>query len=190
MDTVLYAVGLIKELFVEKLKYRYVMVCGDGKTVEILYKIKNEYGADMKWMLVMLGTWHLLKDFLNVFLKKYENILVRQLFAKFLTKSNVDSLINCTKWWKSHNYTVWLMSALLRENVNCYLDHVGAEKSRELHDKAEEITNILKKDDISQDVVDDFTIAFSSLETIFDLSYRVNDDFRQRDTKMTAYFQI
>ena len=98
IETVLYAIGKIKELFVDTLKYKYVMACGDGKTVELLYRIKNEYGYEMKWMLVMSETWHLLNDYLHIFLKKYEHVVVKHLFSKFLTKSNVDSLINCTKW--------------------------------------------------------------------------------------------
>ena len=56
IETVLYVIGKIKKLFVDSLKYKYVMVCGDGKTVKLLYRIKNEYGFKMKWMLVMLGT--------------------------------------------------------------------------------------------------------------------------------------
>ena len=60
IKTVLHAIGKIKELFVDTLKYKYVMVCGDGKTVKLPHRIKNEYGSEMKWMLVMLETWHLL----------------------------------------------------------------------------------------------------------------------------------
>ena len=60
IKTVLHAIGKIKELFVDTLKYKYVMVCGDGKTVKLPHWIKNEYGSEMKWMLVMLETWHLL----------------------------------------------------------------------------------------------------------------------------------
>ena len=30
-----------KELFIDKLKYKYVMVCGNGKMVELLYWIKE-----------------------------------------------------------------------------------------------------------------------------------------------------
>ena len=67
------------------------MVCGNGKMVELLYWTKNKRGSEMKWMLVMLETWHLLKDYLHIFLKKYEHVVVRHLFSKFLSKSNIDS---------------------------------------------------------------------------------------------------
>ena len=48
IDTLAYALDRIHELFVIKLSYRYVMVCGDGKTVELLYKIKYNYGVKME----------------------------------------------------------------------------------------------------------------------------------------------
>ena len=47
-----------------------------SKTVKLLYQIKNKDGSEMEWMLVMLGTWHLLKDYLHIFMKKYEHVVV------------------------------------------------------------------------------------------------------------------
>ena len=46
---------LLEELFVLKLCYKYVVVCGDGVTVNLLYQIKDDYGEAMSWLLVMLG---------------------------------------------------------------------------------------------------------------------------------------
>ena len=106
------------------LAYKYVVVCDDGKTVNILYTIKDEYGTEMAWLLVMLRSWHLIKDYLGDFLKKYETSFFRHLFSKLLTKGNVDAIINCTTWWRSHNYALWMMSSLLRENLMQFLDHI------------------------------------------------------------------
>ena len=61
IDTLVYALDKIHELFVIKLSYRYVMICGDGKTVELLYKIKSDYSVKIEW-LHMFGSWHLIKD--------------------------------------------------------------------------------------------------------------------------------
>ena len=47
------------------------------KTVGLLYHIKDDYGKAMSWLHVMLKTWHLLKDYLSVFLELY---LTLQLF--------------------------------------------------------------------------------------------------------------
>ena len=109
--TLLYALDLIKDLFVGKLGYKQVMVCGDGKSVNLLYKIKDDYGTEMDWLLIMLGTWHLIKTYLGVFLKKYENVFVNHCLSS-MSKGNITAIINCSKWWKSHNYTVWMMSAM------------------------------------------------------------------------------
>ena len=62
LDTVLYALEIIHKLFVLKLNYRHVMVCEDGKTVNILYKMKDKDRQEMEWLLVILGTWYLLKN--------------------------------------------------------------------------------------------------------------------------------
>ena len=148
-ETVLYEIGKIKELFIDTLKYKYVMVCGNEKTVELLYRMKNEYGSEMKWMLVMLGTWHLLKDYFHIFLKKYEHVVVRHLFTK--TKTNVDSLINSMKWWKSYNYIIWLISAVLRENVSQFLSHLGVDVSHALFKKAEVVVDALRRYSTNQD---------------------------------------
>ena len=59
----------------------------------LLYTIKDDYGSEMSWLQIMLGTWHLMKDYLNVFLKKYENSLVRHLLSKVLNKGNVDAVV-------------------------------------------------------------------------------------------------
>ena len=98
IDTLVYAPDKIHELFVIKLSYHYVMVCSDGKMVELLYEIKSDYGVKMEWMRIMLGSWHLIKDFLHVFLKKYENTIFRSLLSKMMTLGNVASIIGCKMW--------------------------------------------------------------------------------------------
>ena len=40
VDTVLYALDRLKELFIKKLGYTHLIVCGDGVTVNILHMIK------------------------------------------------------------------------------------------------------------------------------------------------------
>ena len=95
IDTLVYALDKIHELLVIKLSYHYVTVCGDGKTVELLYKVKSDYGVKMEWLHIMLGSWHLIKDYLHVFLKKYQNIILRSLLSKMMTYGNVDSIIGC-----------------------------------------------------------------------------------------------
>ena len=76
IDTLYYAVSLTKELFVEKMGFKYVVVCGDQKTVIVLYKIKDEYGEHMSWPVVMLESWHMMKSYLEVFFKSMRACLL------------------------------------------------------------------------------------------------------------------
>ena len=69
LETLLYTLSLIKEIFVKRLGFKQIMLCGDGKTVNLLYKIKDDHGKAMSWLEIMLGTWHLIKDYLGVFLE-------------------------------------------------------------------------------------------------------------------------
>ena len=169
-DTIetVYMIDKIKELFVGNLKYKYVMVCDDGKTVELLYLIKNEFGSEMKCMLVILETWYLLKDYLHIFLKKYEYVVVRQLFSKFLTTLNLDTLINSKKWWEYHNYTKWLISAVLRENMAQFLSHLGTDVSHDLFKKPEVAVDALRRDSIDQDSIKEFISYLKELRSKYE----------------------
>ena len=89
-------------------------------------------------------------------MKTYEHVVVKHLFSKFLNKSNVDSLINCTKLWKSHNYTIWLISVVLRENAAQFLSHLGADVSHDLFKKAEMVVDALRRYSIDKESIKEF----------------------------------
>ena len=74
IDMLTHALDKIHELFVIKVNYQYVMVFRDRKMVELFSKIKSDYGVAMEW-LHMLGSWHLIKDYLHVFLKNTKILL-------------------------------------------------------------------------------------------------------------------
>ena len=48
----------------------------------------------------MLGSLHLIKDYLYVFLKNYQNTIVRSLLSKMMTLGNINSIVGCKVWWK------------------------------------------------------------------------------------------
>ena len=190
VEIMLYAIVKIKELFVDTLKYKYVMVCGDGKTVEMLYWIENEHGSEMKLMLVMLETWHLLKDYLHIFLKKFEHVVVRHLFSKFLTKSNVDSLINCTRWRESHNYVIRLISAALRETVVQFLSHLGAGVSHDLLKKVEVVADARRMDSIDQGSIKKIISDLVELRSKFETFSSRYQDYMKNEYKEDNQFAL
>ena len=139
----------------------------------LLYTIKDDYGSEMSWLQIMLGTWHLMKDYLNVFLKKYENTFVRHLLSKVLSKGNIDAVVACTSWIKSHNYTNWMMAAFFRENIQNFIDNLtdndNDDMINEFNQKADRAVQILEtKEDTIEESVIKFLELRGTLHELFD----------------------
>ncbi len=47
------------DLFQIGKKLQYLLVVGDGKTVDILCKLKEEYPKELAWCIAYPGDWHL-----------------------------------------------------------------------------------------------------------------------------------
>lgn len=52
-------------------KSKHVILEGDQATYERLHSIRVEYGSDSKWLILLPGDWHFLKNFQEVLLKVY-----------------------------------------------------------------------------------------------------------------------
>ena len=111
-DTIMMALTQIEEIFVKKLKYKHVMVCGDGKTVNVLHAIKDEY--HFSWLLVMLGSWHLIKDYLKIFLAKYKIAIFEPVFKELFSQGSLEGIFRVAQWGKTHLLTTLVMESLRR----------------------------------------------------------------------------
>ena len=40
----------------------------------------------------------------------------------------MDAIIACTTWWKSHNYSMWMISALIRLNIREFIEIIKDEE--------------------------------------------------------------
>ena len=98
--------------FVIKFSYRYVMVCSVGKTVEFFYKIKSDYGGENG-----IAAYNVRK------LICISEKVPKSLFSKMMTLGNVDSIIGCKVWLKSHSYVVWMLSTIIREFVEKFIQY-------------------------------------------------------------------
>ena len=47
----------------------------------------------------------------------------KSLFSKMMILGNVDSIIGCKVWLKSHSYVVWMLSAIIREFVEKFTQY-------------------------------------------------------------------
>ena len=91
-----------------------MLVCGDGKTVNILHHIKDEYSTSMPWLLVVLGTWHLIKDYLKIFLEKYKIAVYEPVFKMVFQQGTLDGIFRVSQWSKTHLLTTLVMEAMRR----------------------------------------------------------------------------
>ena len=88
------------------------MVCSVGKTVEFFYKIKSDYGGENG-----IAAYNVRK------LICISEKVPKSLFSKIMTLGNVDSIIGCKVWLKSHSYVVWMLSAIIREFVEKFIQY-------------------------------------------------------------------
>ena len=88
------------------------MVCSVGKTVEFFYKIKSDYGGENG-----IAAYNVRK------LICISEKVPKSLFSKMMTLGNVDSIIGCKVWLKSHSYVVWMLSAIIREFVEKFIQY-------------------------------------------------------------------
>ena len=136
-DTLLHALFKIEDLFVLKLGYKYVVVCGDGLTVQMLYKIQDEYGTSLKWLQIMLGTWHTMKDYLKIFCQKYRHAFLEPVLRTHFTgKGTLEGILGASSWDKSHRFIGAVMEALIRHFLETFAQSGSTEP-----DKIEKLRN-------------------------------------------------
>ena len=119
-DTIMYALNRLEDLFIFKLGYRKLIISGDAKVYDVIWKIKAEYGSSMDWIEIVLGTWHTLRDFLQHLCKKYQHAFLEKVLSAKYNSTSIESLINVKNWTKSHNAMLWILESLLRMLIESY----------------------------------------------------------------------
>ena len=164
-DTVLYTLNIIEELFIKKLKYEHIIVCGDGLTVNILYQIKDEYGKSMDWLVVMLGSWHTLKDYLGVVLKRYRHAFLHKTLQTCFSGNTLEGIFNVSQWDRSHMYAMCVHEALLRHFLKALISSelISENLASELKSTFKNaVFSVLAKDSITKEDAMAFHNAFTA----------------------------
>jgi hypothetical protein len=97
-DTVLKVLNILYEKFQVGVICDQVVVVGDGKSYDIVIKLKAEYGTALNWVLPYPGDWHILKNMLPIFIKLYFDAGLKQLTTKFHHGSTLRILTDCSKF--------------------------------------------------------------------------------------------
>ena len=138
-----------------KLEYDCIVVCGDGLTVNLLYQLKDEYGASMHWLHVMPDSWHTRKDYLGVFFQKHRHTFLQTTLKDCFSENTLEDIFKVSEWNRSHNFAIWIFGALLRYLIESILNSSTLKETQlqELSSSIQSCVEVLQKDDISEEDV-------------------------------------
>ena len=68
----------------------------------------------MSWLLVMLGTWHTLKDYLRIFNQRYHHAFLQDVLGTVFKSKTLQGILTVTQWSRSHFYVGLVMESCMR----------------------------------------------------------------------------
>ncbi|CAC5419074.1 unnamed protein product [Mytilus coruscus] len=119
-ETVVKTLIILHDRFQIGNKLQYLVVVGDGKSYDHLIKLKAEYGYVLDWVLPYPGDWHILKNFLPIFIKIFYDAGLKELAGIYHHGATLKVLTECTKFSVSHRFFCHLWEAMLRCQIDAY----------------------------------------------------------------------
>ena len=114
-----------------------------------------------------------------------------------MTLSNVDSIIVCKVWWKNHNYAVYMLSTLIREFVEKFIQSSPPDchqTIKALTEQCEKTVDCIRNEKLSQECIDNFLTELKSMRTIFKKLSNHLSDFEKNvcanDDLFALFFDI
>ena len=96
-------------------KIKYLLVVGDGKTYDILCKLKQEYPKELAWCIAYPGDWHLLKNTQPVLFKAYLGAGLKEIAEEtFKSDGLLHSLISCKNFKRCNRFILCVWEAFYR----------------------------------------------------------------------------
>ncbi|CAG2242063.1 unnamed protein product [Mytilus edulis] len=83
---------------------KHLVVVGDGKTYDLLVKLKLELKDDLSWLLPFPGDWHILKNYQRMIMKLYLDAGLKELIELFHHGAVVASVMQATNFDKTHHF--------------------------------------------------------------------------------------
>ena len=120
----LHTLQLLTNIFIEKKKMRNIIITADAVEYNVLYCIRQDYGALFGHIYLYWGLWHALGNYLKQFFKSYRHAGVDLMFKKLHRSSQVESLLKVTPNWSYTNkMALSLAEALLHSQWSAFLNH-------------------------------------------------------------------
>ena len=104
----------------------HIVVVGDGKSYDLVIKLKAEHGTALNWVLPYPDDWHILKNVLPIFIKLYFDAGLKQLTIKFHHGSTLRILTDCSKCCVTHRFLLEAWEAILTHQVKAFLSYISS----------------------------------------------------------------
>ncbi|CAC5375575.1 unnamed protein product [Mytilus coruscus] len=119
---------------------KHLVVVGDGKTYDLLVKLKLELKDDLSWLLPFPGDWHILKNYQRMIMKLYLDAGLKELIELFHHGAVGASVMQATNFDKTHHFLMQVWEAFYLQQISAILKYA---EENDLNDQSEE--NYIKR---------------------------------------------
>ncbi|CAC5411991.1 unnamed protein product [Mytilus coruscus] len=149
-DTVKHSLEILHQNLNVGQDINHLVVVGDGKTYDLLVKLKGEYGSELDWVLPFPGDWHILKNYQRMLMKLYLDAGLKDFIEIFHQGATANSVIQAVNFDKTHNFLLQFWESLFRfqiETVIKYFHFNHEQNDHFIHIKR--VSDILSDDTLS-----------------------------------------
>lgn len=116
-ETVLDVIDQLHREFITTRKKEWVLLEGDQLTYSLIVSLKEDYGNDLRWLIPILGDWHILKNFQKVLHKVFFEGGLSDLAKSCGYLPNSVS----TSFDRMHNFIVETWESLYRHLMSLFI---------------------------------------------------------------------
>ncbi|CAG2218346.1 unnamed protein product [Mytilus edulis] len=132
---------------------KHLVMVGDGKTYDLLVKLKLELKDDLSWLLPFPGDWHILKNYQRMIMKLYLDAGLKELIELFHHGAVGASVMQATNFDKTHHFLMQVWEAFYLQQISAIFKYA---EENDLNDQSEEnyikkVSFILQNQELSQD---------------------------------------
>ncbi|CAC5395272.1 KIF4 [Mytilus coruscus] len=122
-DTVKHSLEILHQNLNVGQDINHLVVVGDGKTYDLLVKLKGEYGSELDWVLPFPGDWHILKNYQRMLMKLYLDAGLKDFIEIFHQGATANSVIQAVNFDKTHNFLLQFWESLFRFQIETVIKY-------------------------------------------------------------------
>ena len=111
-ETVKYVLDELENDLLKNKQYSHMVVVGDAKTFDHLINLKKRHSEKFKWMLPMIGDFHVLMNFQSVLMKLFWDAGLSDMGKLIHNSSTFTSLSACSDFRRTNDFLLQAWEAL------------------------------------------------------------------------------